>query len=319
MLLDEIKQSGRPIVVSMSGGKDSTATGLYLRELEIEKTNPVYYAFCDTGWEHPELYQYLDDVIEPLFGPEFYRLKSKKYPGGMPDLVEKKGMFPSRKIRFCTQELKIFPIRDFMKETQAKHPDKAIPLNVVGIRAAESKARSRMGEYEPGSILSGGKNSAPICDTWRPLITWLVQDVIDIHTRHGIRPCPLYLRDNLPAQRVGCWPCIMSRKDEIRSVAETDPDRIVQIRNLEKKVTDNARARHAKKRKYPDSPLFTATFFQSKGDDGSMWPIEKVVEWSKTAYGGRQYELFVANDPAERGCQSWGLCDLPDHNGEFSE
>jgi 3'-phosphoadenosine 5'-phosphosulfate sulfotransferase (PAPS reductase)/FAD synthetase len=37
-------------VVSASGGKDSTATILAMREAEI----PCRYVFADTGWEEPE-------------------------------------------------------------------------------------------------------------------------------------------------------------------------------------------------------------------------------------------------------------------------
>jgi 3'-phosphoadenosine 5'-phosphosulfate sulfotransferase (PAPS reductase)/FAD synthetase len=303
--IDEIRESGRPIVVSVSGGKDSLAMALYLREQQMEKTNKLYYVYADTGWEHPELYQYIDEVVEPLLAPDFYRVKSKKYPGGMPELVEKRGMFPSRKIRFCTQELKVFPIRDFIKELDGD------PINAVGIRAQESFRRSKMDEWDSGGPLD--------VDTWRPLIDWIVDDVVAIHSRNNIRPCPLYLRDELPASRVGCWPCIMSRKDEIRAVAETDPNRIVQIRTLEQKVADKARERYAKKGETFESLGYTPpTFFQSREGTGAMWPIDKVAEWSRTSWGGKQLELFVPNDPSERGCVLWGLCDMPDADGEFS-
>lgn len=42
----------RPVVVSMSGGKDSTAAALHMRELGIPVTA---YLTADTGWEYPQI------------------------------------------------------------------------------------------------------------------------------------------------------------------------------------------------------------------------------------------------------------------------
>ena len=63
------------LVVSMSGGKDSTATALLMREAGI----PCRYVFADTGWEAQETYDYLDmlrarlgiaiDVVGALMPP----------------------------------------------------------------------------------------------------------------------------------------------------------------------------------------------------------------------------------------------------------
>jgi len=297
MNIQEIKDSGRPLVCSVSGGKDSTAVILYLKEQEMEKTNPVYYVFADTGWEHPAVYAYLDEVINPLCGGKLNKVTSKKYPGGMQDLVRKKGMFASRQFRFCTAELKVVPILNYLSQLES-------PINVVGIRAQESYKRSKMEEWDEG----GPMDTA----TWRPLIDFVIDDVVAIHARHGVVPCSLYLRDELPASRVGCFPCLHSRKKEIRAVAEDSfgEKRLVQIRSLEKELGDAAEGRN------PDNAR--PTFFQSRESGESYWPIDEVINWSKTAWGGKQFELFLPADPSERGCQMWGLCDMPDKDGEFS-
>ncbi len=297
MRINEIKESGRPLVVSVSGGKDSTAVILHLKEQEVEKTNPVHYVFADTGWEHPEVYLYLNEVVNPLCNGKLNRVQSKKYPGGMADLAKGKGMFASRQYRFCTSELKVVPIVEFLGQFDN-------PVNVVGIRAQESFRRSKMDEWDEGGPMN--------VSTWRPLIDWIVDDVIGIHTRHGITPCSLYLRDELPASRVGCFPCLHSRKAEIRAVAE-DPfgqQRLVQIRSLEKELGDAAQARN------PENAR--PTFFQSREAGESYWPIDEVIAWSKTSWGGKQIELFTPRDENARGCMMWGLCDVPDKDGEFS-
>ena len=84
-------------------------------------------------------------------------------------------------------------------------------LSCVGIRWDESAKRAAMDAYDV-SIFKGHE-----IEIWRPLLAWTNQDVIDIHHRHGLRPNPLYVAG---AERVGCWPCIYSRKSEIRMIAE---------------------------------------------------------------------------------------------------
>lgn len=290
--------SGRRVVASVSGGKDSAAMCLALREMGVEHER----VFMDTGWEHPATYEYLRGELTRVVGP-ITEIRSEL--GGMADVIRKKGMFPSRVIRFCTQQLKVFPFRDYARSLGSPI------VNAVGIRAAESRARSCLPEWEPLPLVGEGS------DTWRPLITWSEQDVIDIHKRHGLAPNPLYLQG---ASRVGCWPCIFARKKEILFIAENDPARIEEIRRLEDEVSVLAEARYAAKGETFDSLGYSRpAWFQaqgamrSDGKDGRNVPIDEVLLWAKTARGGRQFELFAAT-PSDAGCVRWGMCDRPEAN-----
>lgn len=282
--------NGRRIVASISGGKDSAAMSLYLTELGIEHDR----VFCDTGWEHPDTYAYLRGPLTEKLGPIIELMPKKQ----MVELVKSKGIFPSSFRRFCTQELKIYPLAKYINGRMDGGEDIA---NAVGIRAAESESRSKMPEWEWQEGFD--------CEVWRPLLHWTEQEVVDIHTRHGLRPNPLYLRG---ASRVGCYPCILSRKNEIRQIAAVDPWRIDEIRTLEAEVSQKARERHAKAGiEHTTDP----TFFQAKtGGTGLCWPIDKVVEWSRTSRGGKQFELFAA-EPSDTGCMRWGLCETQASEG----
>jgi 3'-phosphoadenosine 5'-phosphosulfate sulfotransferase (PAPS reductase)/FAD synthetase len=88
--------AGRRVVASVSGGKDSAAMSLHLTELGIEHDR----VFADTGWEHPRTYDYLRGELTRVLGP----IVEVRGPRGMADLIRWKGMFPSRKHRFCTSE-----------------------------------------------------------------------------------------------------------------------------------------------------------------------------------------------------------------------
>ena len=293
------KIGDRVVIASVSGGKDSTAMCLHLQELGI----PYRAVFLDTGWENAATYQYLKEYLPGVIGPIEWvtpdiKVKPevedliRKYesrmghPSAMVRLIFNKKSFPGRIRRFCTQQLKVFPIRDYFKAMEDE------PINAIGIRAAESKARSKMPEWE--------HNEGYDCDTWRPLIRWTEQDVIDIHTRHGVRPNPNYLSG---ASRVGCWPCIYARKSEIRHIADTDPDRISLLEDLEKEVSQSCNALRA---------WFVNRLPKKRADgtvSGDPWPIDQAVQWSRTKdNNGRQFELFTA-PPRERGCMRWGLCD----------
>ena len=292
----------RPLVVSVSGGKDSTAMALWLIDQGLK--DRCHFVFADTKWEHPDLYKYLDEVLEPKIG-KIHRAVSKKYPGGMPDMIRQKQAFPSHRFRFCTENLKILPLREYIDEVRLSTGGD--PINVVGIRADESLRRSTFEMWDDAGPMQ--------CDTWRPLITWLVEDVVAIHTKHNIPPCSLYLRAENPASRVGCYPCILSRKKEILAVVEEDPWRIEEIRNLEAELEASYAERLAAKGEtFESAEKNRPAYFQARTRlGGKGWGIGEVVEWARTSRGGRQFEMFHTSEP---GCQMWGLCDMGDATPE---
>ena len=287
---------GARVVASVSGGKDSAALSLWLTEQGIEHDR----VFADTGWEHPDTYEYVRGPLSDKIGV----ITEVRSPvGGLRDWVKKKGMFPSRLRRFCTEKLKVLPIKAHLDSY-----DQPV-INTVGIRAQESAARAKMARWEEWIQLD--------CDVWRPLIDWSEADVIAIHQRHGLAPNPLYLRGS-GVERVGCWPCIFSRKKEILNVATVTPERIDEIRALEIEVQDAARERYAAKGETFDSQGYHLPTFFHRGTqygNGGFWAVDEVVEWSRTDRGGRQLPMF---DEAPAGCVKWGMCDHVTSEGSGS-
>ena len=315
IMLETIKKSGRPLVVSFSGGKDSTAMCIYLLANNVKETNPIYWIFADTGWEHPSVYEYVEYINKTLLDEKLHKVSNPRFPNGMEDLVKYRKRFPASNARFCTNDLKLEPIRDFLRSIKAKYDLKDEPLkpvNVVGIRAEESHARSQLLEWESGTNLEKSEKRRKSWDTWRPGIGWLLSDVISLHTAQAIAPCDLYLKDRNFVSRVGCFPCIFARKNEIKGLAEEWPERIVQIRKLEEDVNKIRKARcdeeggEIHEKNYKPVSFFTSKDYRRTNDP--TMPIDKVVEWSRTTSGGKQFELFE-QDENERGCGMWGLCE----------
>lgn len=276
------------IVVGVSGGKDSTAVCLNLLE-QGYSTSDFDRVFMDTGWEDERTYEYLDqlegtigsihrirldiDVSEEI-QEDVERLEKKiGFYSPMIRRILKNSFFSNRYQKWCTTDLKIKPLKKYFDALDYDY------VNLVGIRKEESPRRAKMTEWEYNEYF----------DCWvnRPIIDWTFEDVIDIHHRFGLVPNSLYLNGST---RVGCYPCINSRKKEISLI---DRKRIDIIRELEEIVNRNS-----------GKSDWNHSFFSSKG--GVVMNIDEVVEWSNTTRGGIQYELFSTDEPT---CVRWGMCE----------
>jgi len=117
-------------IVTLSGGKDSTALALYLREKHPE--TDYEYLFCDTHKELPETYEYLAR-IEARLGRPIVRLASEHGDRGFDHFLKLYGGFlPSPSARWCTRLLKIEPFEKYVGEDPT--------LLYVGIRADENRS-----------------------------------------------------------------------------------------------------------------------------------------------------------------------------------
>ena len=118
-------------VVGLSGGKDSTALALALREREPREYE---YICTPTGNELPELFDHLD-YMENLLGQEIKRIGIGI---DLYQLIEEQKMIPNFRARFCTRALKIEPTIEYMRNL----PKGSILY--VGLRADEE---TRSGIY----------------------------------------------------------------------------------------------------------------------------------------------------------------------------
>lgn len=234
------------ILVAYSGGKDSQASLIWALQNYDKKL--ITAVFCDTGWEHEVTYKHIQDTINILKVP-LITLKSKKYDGFI-DLAKKKGRFPSTKAKFCTEELKVKPMIDFILDECNDNV-----TIIQGIRADESKNRNQMKRdctyfkyyFESYGIDKKGKPKFHTYrkkevikfrekyndDVLRPIIDWTADQVMSYIFENGMLPNPLYKQGN---SRVGCYPCIMCRQADIRQMIKHNPDYVTRLENAEKEI-----------------------------------------------------------------------------------
>lgn len=142
--------------------------------------------FCDTGWEHPDTYKHVNDVCLQM-GVRLITLKSKY---DFVSLAVHKKRFPSTNARFCTSELKMKPMIDYVLSL------KESCIIIQGIRAGESTARAAMEEecmyfksyFQPNKKGRTENYRSKDVKEWcsqfdasvlRPIFKWSAQQVID--------------------------------------------------------------------------------------------------------------------------------------------
>jgi len=116
-------------VLGLSGGKDSAALAIYMRETYPELE--IDYFFTDTGKELPEVYDYLND-LEAFLGRKIHRLNDGK--GFDYWLKEYNNFLPSGQQRWCTIQMKLVPFENWIKPFLN---DGYEIVSYVGIRADE--------------------------------------------------------------------------------------------------------------------------------------------------------------------------------------
>ncbi|MEV5449449.1 phosphoadenosine phosphosulfate reductase family protein [Streptomyces sp. NPDC052535] len=192
-------------VLGISGGKDSSALAVYMRDRVPE----MEYFFCDTGAELPETYEYLNR-LEAALGKSIVRLNADRDFDHWMEVYQ--GTLPSPQMRWCTKNLKIKPLEDWVGD------DKVI--SYVAIRADENRL--------------GYVSTKPNIEAVFPFR----EDGID---KDGVMRILEEAGIGLPGYyewrtRSGCYFCFFQRKHEWVGLKERHPDLFDRAVEYEEKV-----------------------------------------------------------------------------------
>lgn len=295
-------------ICSVSGGKDSTALYCLMVEYYGQNFLPI---FADTGHEHPVTVNYVKNlhlmaggppvvIVRPNFekamrlrrakriedlraltpGTDEYAkalvLARKLRPSGNSflDMMLWKNRAPSTKAQFCTEHLKLWPIKFYIDRN---FPNRKV-LMFTGIRAGESTRRAKMHPFSFNPFYD--------CEQTLPLLYETEEQIFAFLEAKGVPPNPLYA---LGYGRVGCFPCIHANKTELSLLPGWAWDRLEWYENT-----------------------LGRTWFPPNVVPGvsGLTKIGDVRNWCMTSHGGKQFDMFRGSTEDAPSCMTeWSICE----------
>lgn len=225
-------------VMSISGGKDSTALGL--EWLDRRKVDPEQYPldeaiYCDTGMEFPAMKKHIDK-LEQIFlnaGVKFTRLKSnmsfeylmfEHLPNRKrPELKWPGYSWPGPRVRWCTSLLKIGQINGHLKTLEKSYRI----IQLTGLAADEQERLKRENNID---------HLHPLAD-WG----WTEADCLKYCYDRGFDWGGLY--DIF--HRVSCWCCPLQSLEDLRKLRKYFPNLWAKLMEMESRTWRKFRAEYS--------------------------------------------------------------------------
>lgn len=196
-------------VLGLSGGKDSTALAIYIRDRHPEIAEKMEYFFCDTGSELPEVYETLDR-LEAYLGKEIARLSSGK---PFEHWLKMNGNYlPSPRERWCTLMMKIKPFEKFVGDDPV--------ISYIGIRADENREGYISKKQNIKAVFPFVEDGIVREDVFQTL-----ENSIGIPKYYEWR------------SRSGCYFCFFQRQDEWLGLKRRHPDLFEEAKRIEREVS----------------------------------------------------------------------------------
>jgi len=193
-------------ILSLSGGKDSAALAVYMKDRMPE----MEYAFCDTGKELPETYEYLNE-LEAYLGKPVHHLNSEFSFDHW--LKVYSDFLPSAKMRWCTKTLKIKPFEKFCGDD--------IVYSYIGLRADENREGYISTKPNITAVYPFKEDGINKADVFRIL----EESGVGIPSYYSWRT------------RSGCYFCFFQRKAEWVGLMNNHPDLFDKAKSYEKVST----------------------------------------------------------------------------------
>jgi DNA sulfur modification protein DndC len=220
-ILDLIAR-GAVFVINHSGGKDSQAQTIFLKQIIPAAQLVVVHAeLPEVDW--PGIREHIEATVGEL--PIHYCTAHSTFF----EMVERRGQFPSPKNRQCTSDLKRTPIEKTIRAISAA-TGQMLFVDCVGIRGAESgpRAKAKTFKFDRKNSKAGRE-----IYTWLPIHSWSTEAVFSAIELAGQKPHWAYAAG---MSRLSCCFCIMSKKSDIQVAAKLRPDLLARIASTERRL-----------------------------------------------------------------------------------
>lgn len=219
-LLEILKDESTLVVSNHSGGKDSQAMYLRLKNIVPAHRLVVIHAHLpEVEWDGTE--QFIKDTIEH----ELFVVQSGKT---FFEMVEHRQQFPSPKNRQCTSDLKRAPIAKQIRKLCNERGFKIV-LNCMGLRAEESSGRAKKVTFKINKSQTNGKR---VWYDWLPIHKMTTINVFKYIKSNNQNPFWTYSKG---LSRKSCSFCIMSSKEDLCIAAKLRPELLERYDYYEKK------------------------------------------------------------------------------------
>lgn len=208
---------GAIFVINHSGGKDSQAMYLLLRDLVPAAQRVIVHA--DLG--RVEWAGALSHIRATTNGEPLHVCHSRR---DLLQVTEERGMFPSPQNRWCTSDLKRGPIEKVVRHITyarkaASHPAWNLVVNCEGLRADESTKRKKMLPFE---FDEGNSKAGREWYQWLPVHALSEGEVFTKIAAADQRPHIIY---SLGMKRFSCVFCIYADDASLTRAAQLVRDR----------------------------------------------------------------------------------------------
>lgn len=222
------------LLVNSSAGKDSQA----MLDLVVEEASAagvrsrIVVVHCDLGRvEWPGTRELAERQAEH-YGLRFEVVRREQ--GDLLAQVRHRRMWPDPARRYCTSDQKRAPALKLMTKLADEHRERCSRpvriLNCLGLRAEESRARSKRVPFERDERASSGRRTV---DRWLPIFSWTIQEVWARIRASGVPYHPAY---DLGMPRLSCSFCIFAPPPALVLAGKHRPELLAEYVAIEEEI-----------------------------------------------------------------------------------